>query len=466
MLSTRGFVLVSLLLGGCLAAPGGAPRLVEASDARVAPDGGPFEEVGARGDAAPAKDVTVVVDAPVPGDVPVPQDAMGVDDAADLSGPASHRWKDVGLTWLFGCALDVDGAAYCWGRHSYGIGTGAPPSDDVTRRPTAVQTTQVFDQIAVGRRHACGANTQGVWCWGGNASGQVNGVADNDIVAAPIATPTFAGAVESLSAGFAQTCVIALSPAPPHVFCWGANNHLQSGGMTAAPSFRGPVAMTGSPRAAAAGHYTVCAVLADSVGCWGHGKTADGIPASALIPEGAAGCSSDCSSPAVFGESIPAFVDVAVGEGHACAVRDDGGIWCWGSNDYLGDPLSGRLGVSDLQETPAPTKLTFPDGARFEEGSVSASDSHTCAVSAAGRMYCWGWNDWGGAGPPAGGERTVPARVDDRTDWALVAAGIGSSCAIDTSGRMYCWGNDQNGQLADGEKLGGADTPRRVADPI
>ncbi|MCA9317506.1 MAG: hypothetical protein KDB73_18620 [Planctomycetes bacterium] len=85
--------------------------------------------------------------------------------------PVAEREIDIPLTALamgfrFGCGLQADGAAWCWGRNNYGqlgIGNAAP----------AVGAQQVvgdlrFVSIAAGSAVACGATAAGaVWCWGG-----------------------------------------------------------------------------------------------------------------------------------------------------------------------------------------------------------------------------------------------------------------------------------------------------------
>ena len=98
------------------------------------------------------------------------------------------------------------------------------------------------------------------------------------------------------------------------------------------------------------------------------------------------------------------FEAVTAGDTHACALRTDGAIACWGGNDY---------GQSDA-----------PDGT-YE--AVAAGGDHTCALRTDGTMACWGGNDSGQSYAPSG-------------TYEAVTASSGYSCALRSGGRIACWG--------------------------
>jgi len=63
------------------------------------------------------------------------------------------------------CALDLNGAAFCWGTASLGDGNPAPSSEQTT--PVAVGGSLRFDSISLGGLDACGLTSAGeVYCWG------------------------------------------------------------------------------------------------------------------------------------------------------------------------------------------------------------------------------------------------------------------------------------------------------------
>jgi len=79
------------------------------------------------------------------------------------------------------CALDVAGAAYCWGYNDngqLGAANNACALNGVespcATTPMAVTGGLTFKAITVGRAHSCGITTDNqVMCWGGNAAGQL-----------------------------------------------------------------------------------------------------------------------------------------------------------------------------------------------------------------------------------------------------------------------------------------------------
>jgi alpha-tubulin suppressor-like RCC1 family protein len=70
------------------------------------------------------------------------------------------------------CALDSDGAAWCWGNNNLGqLGTG-PTGDALV--PTAVEGGLTFAYIKAGELFTCGVTSEGVaYCWGDNEYGQL-----------------------------------------------------------------------------------------------------------------------------------------------------------------------------------------------------------------------------------------------------------------------------------------------------
>ena len=69
------------------------------------------------------------------------------------------------------CALDPNGAAFCWGGNWYGqLGTGTA----TTGAATAVRGGFTFRAIAAGAEHTCGIATNNqIYCWGSNSYGQL-----------------------------------------------------------------------------------------------------------------------------------------------------------------------------------------------------------------------------------------------------------------------------------------------------
>jgi alpha-tubulin suppressor-like RCC1 family protein len=124
-------------------------------------------------------------------------DASSADSSVPVAVDASGALAGKALTQITAgafdtCALDVSGAAYCWGYDSYGeLGNGSTTSSSV---PVAVDTGgllegKVITQIYAGVWHTCALDAAGAaYCWGANASGELG-----DDATPPSAVPVLVG---------------------------------------------------------------------------------------------------------------------------------------------------------------------------------------------------------------------------------------------------------------------------------
>ena len=133
---------------------------------------------------------------------------------------------------------------------------------------------------------------------------------------------------------------------------------------------------------------------------------------------------------------------MSAGMDHTCGVTAAGDVYCWGSNGY------GQLGDGDTTDRPSPGPVA--GGTSF--AAVSAGGRHTCGVMAVGATLCWGANYWGQLGngtttivPPV----TSPGPVMG-IRLAAVSAGMEHTCGVTAAGAAYCWGLNVRGQLGDG----------------
>jgi alpha-tubulin suppressor-like RCC1 family protein len=125
-----------------------------------------------------------------------------------------------------------------------------------------------------------------------------------------------------------------------------------------------------------------------------------------------------------------------------CATRVDGSVWCWGA-----DPLPVAASSSERTFDTTPRKVPLPEAVR----DVSVGQSHACAVTDSGDVYCWGDNSAGQAkaGASAGLFKKVVKPTLNSLNGAkvkTVAAGNLHTCALTTEGDVYCWGANYHGQ--------------------
>jgi alpha-tubulin suppressor-like RCC1 family protein len=96
------------------------------------------------------------------------------------------------------------------------------------------------------------------------------------------------------------------------------------------------------------------------------------------------------------------------------------------------------------------TGALVPQAALSETATaVVAGPSHACAVTAAGAVLCWGDNRAGQLWDGTATSRSNPETVTGlATGVATVAAGGGHTCAVTTAGAVLCWGSNSSGNWA------------------
>jgi len=130
---------------------------------------------------------------------------------------------------------------------------------------------------------------------------------------------------------------------------------------------------------------------------------------------------------------------IAAGIAHTCAITPEGGVRCWGNNDF------GQLGDGTNTGSNVPVDVLGIEGGT----TIVAGGNHTCILSG-GDVWCWGQNSQGQLGDGSRTDRNVPIKV--LRNVADITAGLDYTCAVMTYGQVMCWGNNDQGQLADGTK--------------
>ena len=328
------------------------------------------------------------------------------------------------------CALTTAGAVLCWGELSLtpaavsGLGSGVAA-------------------IAANGGYACAlTSANGVLCWGNNVDGELG---DGTTISRP--TPMKVSGLDSgvaaISAGYGHACAVTTAGG---VLCWGYNGDGELGdGTTARHLTPVPVASLGSSVAAvAAGGDQTCALTtAGGVLCWGgnsDGELGDGTTTQRLTPVAVSGLGSEVAA-------------ITAGSGSTCALTTAGGVLYWGGNSdgELGD------GTTTTRLTPVPVS-----GLGSGVAAIATGQFHTCALTAVGGVLCWGYNNFGQLGDGTTTDRSTPVAVSGLgSDVMAIAAGGYHTCALTTASGVLCWGFDSNGQLGDDEAETYA-TPRTV----
>ena len=154
----------------------------------------------------------------------------------------------------------------------------------------------------------------------------------------------------------------------------------------------------------------------------------------------------------IVGEAVLQVVQVAAGSTHTCAVTITGGLKCWGRNN------NGQLGNNSTTTSPVPVAVS---GLSSGIARVAVGENHTCAVTTAGGLKCWGYGAYGQLGNDATlSNKSFPVDVLGMTSGvASVSAGFAHTCAVTTAGGLKCWGNGAYGQLGNDASFSSKPTP-------
>jgi alpha-tubulin suppressor-like RCC1 family protein len=320
------------------------------------------------------------------------------------------------------CALLASGAVYCWGSRSV-LTFPAGFEIEPTYTPVLVELPAAAIDVAVGSVHGCAllAADGGTMCWGDNRYGQLAGGTAGGWSLEPTAVEGVPP-LRAIHAGGMNSCGMT---AAGDAYCWGAGQTL---GGDDVDTF-GPILVAGSHAwsTLALGGAGGCGIDTDGdVLCWGSGSTlGDGSLRARLVPVRVA-----------LPEPV---IDIAVGN-HACARLESMIVHCWGSNH------SSALG---LGVTPEPVLRPSPVAGAVDTIAMAVGARHACALRIDGTVSCWGRDDHGQLGSGdymqrlQAGEAIVgdpPALFDH------IAAGQDTSCAVNATG-VLCWGRDVSGLM-------------------
>lgn len=140
---------------------------------------------------------------------------------------------------------------------------------------------------------------------------------------------------------------------------------------------------------------------------------------------------------------------IAVAGSNTCSLTTAGAVWCWGSDQ--GQLFPTFPGKQDAMVTSPLPHRDLQSGVT----AIVAGDSFHCTLKSTGAVVCWGTNEHGTMGYRGNGlwvrNSPYPGEVEGLpTDVVAITAGQVHSCALTSAGAVLCWGRNTYGQLGDG----------------
>ena len=360
---------------------------------------------------------------------------------APAASTAAATWLTLDSGHWSSCGIKADRTLWCWGDDPFRSGRLDSAQDfcpdqfgcaSLPNAPRQVGASSSWKSVSTGGSHTCALKTtETLWCWGGNASGQLgDGTRTSRKGPGQVGTERW----ERVSASpdgeelDGHTCAVRSDRT---LWCWGENRFGQLGDGTTSDRVNPRRVGTGRDwtRVGTTSGHT-CAIKTDrTLWCWGRTTLPNrDDPPSRLVPQ----------------QLGTAANWVSIDPGGTCGIRADHTLWC-GSTSSLGTPFR----KVDRAENWASVDATGLD--------------HTCAIKTNQTLWCWGENYEGQLGDGTVTDREAPRKVSgDSNDWSTVAIGWDFGCAIKIDRKLWCWGDNHAGQLGDGTSTEGRPRPHQI----
>ena len=119
---------------------------------------------------------------------------------------------------------------------------------------------------------------------------------------------------------------------------------------------------------------------------------------------------------------------------NAMAIKTDGTLWAWGGNDY------GQLGLSDLTGRSSPVQV----GVASDWSQITAGDASCYGIKNNGTLWAWGSNGYGRLGLGDTSNRYTPTQVGALSDWSKISSAASFSIAVKTDGTLWGMGRSND----------------------
>ena len=271
-----------------------------------------------------------------------------------------------------------------------------------------------------------------LFTWGSNSQGQLGSGAAITVSRSSPGT-TAGGGInwKQVACGYSFGAAIKTDGT---LWTWGANASGQLGDNSAVSKLS-PVTTAGGGtnwKQTACGYFHTAAIKTDGT-LWTWGSNNRGQLGANLATNVSR------SSPATTAGAGANWRQVAACTYATFAIKTDGTLWAWGNNN------GGQLGDNTIVNKSSPV-TTAGGGTNWKQ--VACAYNHTTAIKTDGTLWTWGGNAFGQLGDNTTTPRSSPATTAGAgTDWKQVACGSFYTAAVKTDGTLWTWGGNSSGQL-------------------
>lgn len=299
------------------------------------------------------------------------------------------------------CAIDEEGKGFCWGKGNGGqLGNS---SDKDSAVPVAVDSKGVLKgrelkSISAGFFHTCALDTEGaLFCWGDNSHGQLGKETWHEFSFTPVAVDMSDiidnRKIVAVSTGYKHSCAV---DEEGHAYCWGSNIENTFGTEYSTPGHMSQVYSEGVLKGKklsmiSVGLFHTCAIdIEGKAYCWGDNCSGQiGVADENFSVHPVEVYTGDKENPGVlFGKKL---VSIDLGYYQSCASDTDKYVYCWGYLIISAPVLkgenpdgSGELYIRNMMKEPLQ--------------SFSSGYSHMCVLTMNGELICSGNSDYGKLG--------------------------------------------------------------------
>jgi surface protein len=330
---------------------------------------------------------------------------------------------------------------YGWGRGTYGqIGNGSS-SDQAS--PTQADTLTIWKQVELGNDHAHGIKDDTtLWGWGQNDDNTIGDSTNTDR-----STPIQLASTNWKVVEDGGNHAMALKN-DGTLYGWGKAKYgaLGNGGDITNPHITAPtqVGSEANWRAIATGMHHTIALKTDNT-LWATGgfsgdSTTNTIYTIKQIDANTTWAKVSAGTRHSFGIKYD-------GSLWAWGRNSSGEL---GLGDTTNRLLPTQVGVD--KDWILISSSQAEDTERTANGDITDDGyNHTLAIKSDGSLWVWGSNDSGQLGDGTTNDSHTPIKIGSDTNWIDVQAGALFSVAMKSDGSIYTWGDDSSGRLGNGD---------------